>query len=72
MADKKIIAVTGATGSQGGGLVRAILADPNGGFAARAITRDTGKDKAKAMSAAGASMPIGSGRPCSKTPGTRK
>ena len=37
MADKKIIAVTGATGSQGGGLVRAILGDPNGGFAARAI-----------------------------------
>jgi uncharacterized protein YbjT (DUF2867 family) len=40
MADKKIIAVLGATGSQGGSLVRAILSDPNGGFAARAITRD--------------------------------
>jgi uncharacterized protein YbjT (DUF2867 family) len=59
MADKKIIAVTGATGSQGGGLVRAILADPNGGFAARAITRDTGKDKAKALSAAGAEVVSG-------------
>ena len=35
MADKKIIAVIGSTGSQGGGLVRAILSDPNGGFAAR-------------------------------------
>jgi uncharacterized protein YbjT (DUF2867 family) len=56
MADKKIIAVTGATGSQGGGLVRAILADPNGGFAARAITRDTNKDKAKALAAAGAEV----------------
>jgi len=56
MADKKIIAVVGSTGSQGGGLVRAILADPNGGFAARAITRDTNKDKAKALAAAGAEV----------------
>lgn len=30
MADKKIIAVTGATGAQGGGLARAILDDPSG------------------------------------------
>ena len=28
MSDKKTIAVIGATGAQGGGLVRAILADP--------------------------------------------
>ena len=28
MTEKKIIAVVGATGAQGGGLVRAILADP--------------------------------------------
>ena len=40
MADKKIIAVVGATGAQGGGLARAILEDPDGGFAFRAITRD--------------------------------
>ena len=33
---KKTIAVVGATGAQGGGLVRAILADPSGGYAARA------------------------------------
>ena len=33
MDDKKVIAVVGATGAQGGGLARAILADPNGGFA---------------------------------------
>ena len=59
MADKKIIAVTGATGSQGGGLVRAILADAAGGFAARAITRDPGKDKAKALAAAGAEVVAG-------------
>jgi uncharacterized protein YbjT (DUF2867 family) len=56
MADKKIIAVLGATGAQGGGLARAILADPNGGFAVRAITRDTSKDKAKALAAAGAEV----------------
>ena len=56
MADKKIIAVVGSTGSQGGGLVRAILADPSGGFAARAITRDPNKDKAKALAAKGAEV----------------
>ena len=56
MADKKIIAVTGATGTQGGGLVRAILADPNSGFAVRAITRDPNKDSAKALAAAGAEV----------------
>jgi len=51
--NKKIIAVTGATGAQGGGLVRAILADPAGDFAARAITRNADSDKAKALRAAG-------------------
>jgi uncharacterized protein YbjT (DUF2867 family) len=56
MADKKIIAVVGSTGTQGGGLVRAILADPGGGFSARAITRDPSKDKAKALQAAGAEV----------------
>src|SRR5262245_28394201 len=56
MSDKKIIAVIGATGTQGGGLARAILADPNGGFAVRAITRDVNKDKAKALAAAGAEV----------------
>ncbi|NNE10133.1 MAG: NmrA/HSCARG family protein [Gemmatimonadetes bacterium] len=53
---KKIIAVVGATGAQGGGLVRAILSDADGGFAARAITRDTGSDKAKALAKAGAEV----------------
>jgi uncharacterized protein YbjT (DUF2867 family) len=56
MADKKIIAVLGATGSQGGGLVRAILSDPNGGFAARALTRDVNSDKAKELAKAGAEV----------------
>jgi uncharacterized protein YbjT (DUF2867 family) len=56
VADKKIIAVLGATGAQGGGLVRAILADPNGGFAARAITRDVNSDKAKELAKLGAEV----------------
>jgi uncharacterized protein YbjT (DUF2867 family) len=56
MADKKIIAVVGATGAQGGGLVRAILADPNGGFSARAITRNVSSDKAQALARAGAEV----------------
>lgn len=56
MADKKIIAVVGATGAQGGGLVRAILADKNGQFAARALTRDPGSEKARALGAAGAEV----------------
>ena len=56
MAEKKIIAVLGATGAQGGGLVRAILADPNGGFAVRALTRDANSDKAKALAQQGAEV----------------
>ena len=40
MTEKKLIAVVGATGSQGGGLVRAILADSDGEFAVRALTRN--------------------------------
>jgi len=56
MADKKIIAVVGATGAQGGGLVRAILSDPAGGFAARALTRDPGSDKAKELAKLGAEV----------------
>ena len=56
MADKKIIAVVGATGAQGGGLVRAILDDAAGGFAARAITRDVNSEKARALARAGAEV----------------
>ncbi len=53
MPDKKIIAVFGATGAQGGGLARAIAADKSGPFAARAITRNPGSDKARALAALG-------------------
>lgn len=54
--DKKIIAVLGATGAQGGGLVRAILADPAGGFAVRALTRDPNAPKARELAALGAEV----------------
>ena len=54
MSDKKVIAVVGSTGAQGGGLARAILAD--GEFAARALTRDPSKEQAQALAAAGAEV----------------
>jgi uncharacterized protein YbjT (DUF2867 family) len=56
MPDKKIIAVVGATGAQGGGLARAVLADPDGGFAVRALTRDPSKDTAVALADRGAEV----------------
>lgn len=56
MADKKIIAVLGATGAQGGGLVRAILADKSSKFTVRALTRDVNSDKAKAIANMGAEV----------------
>ena len=49
---KKIIAVVGATGAQGGGLARAILADTSGGFAAARGHAQAESDKAKALAAA--------------------
>ena len=56
MAEKKIIVVLGATGAQGGGLVRAIMSDPTSGFRVRAITRDVNSDKAKALAKLGAEV----------------
>jgi uncharacterized protein YbjT (DUF2867 family) len=59
MSDKKIIAVFGATGAQGGGLARAIAADHNGPFAARAITRHPNSEKAQALAALGVDIVAG-------------
>lgn len=56
MPEKKIIAVVGATGAQGGGLARAILSDASSGFAARALTRDANSDKARALAKRGAEV----------------
>jgi uncharacterized protein YbjT (DUF2867 family) len=56
MDTKKIIAVVGATGAQGGGLVRAILSDPDREFHVRAITRDINSVKAKELVKMGAEV----------------
>lgn len=56
MERKKIIAVVGATGAQGGGLVRAIISDKNNDFTVRALTRDANSDKAKALADLGAEV----------------
>ena len=56
MPTNKIIAVIGATGAQGGGLVRAILADRTGGFGARAITRKANGEKAAELRKLGAEV----------------
>ena len=56
MAERKVIVVTGATGAQGGGLARAILAEPEAGFTVRALTRDADSEAARALAAAGAEI----------------
>jgi len=57
---RPVIAVIGATGAQGGGLVRAILADPERRFTARAITRKPDAPAARALAALGAEVVHGS------------
>jgi len=54
--EKKIIAVMGATGAQGGGVCRAILKDVGGGYKVRALTRNAGSDKARALKKLGAEV----------------
>jgi len=56
MAERRIVAVVGSTGAQGGGLARAILADPNGGFTARALTRKPDGEAARALAQKGAQV----------------
>ena len=51
--NNKIIAVTGATGQQGGAVARKLLAD---GWKVRALTRDLSKPAARALAEAGAEL----------------
>lgn len=59
MSTKKLITVFGATGAQGGGLVRAIATDPQSEFSVRAVTREPNSDKAKALASLGAEVVYG-------------
>ncbi|GGN09130.1 nucleotide-diphosphate-sugar epimerase [Lentzea pudingi] len=54
MSEKKIIAVVGATGEQGGAVARALLAD--GEFAVRALARNPESAAAKKLAALGAEV----------------
>jgi len=54
MSGKKVVAVVGATGSQGGSVARALLAD--GTFAVRALVRDPSSDKAQQLAKEGAEV----------------
>lgn len=53
---RPILTVFGATGSQGGGLARAVLADPQQRFALRAVTRKPDGEPAQALARAGAEV----------------
>jgi uncharacterized protein YbjT (DUF2867 family) len=52
----RVITVCGATGAQGGGLARALLADPASGFTVRAVTRKPDSDAGRALAKAGAEV----------------
>lgn len=56
MPEKQIIAVVGATGTQGGGLARALLSDASGAFGVRALTRNVDSERARALAAQGAEV----------------
>jgi uncharacterized protein YbjT (DUF2867 family) len=56
MTSKPIIAVVGATGAQGGSLVRSLLADPSRRFAVRAITRNRRSEAAQELARLGAEV----------------
>ncbi len=53
MAEEKTIAVVGATGFQGGSLVRAILGNGEGPYRVRALTRKPDSDRARELASRG-------------------
>jgi len=55
MSDKKVLVVFGATGTQGGSVVKSILGDPKtaAAYSIRAITRDPSKPAAQKLAEAG-------------------
>jgi uncharacterized protein YbjT (DUF2867 family) len=55
---KQTIVVFGATGKQGGSVVKSLLKDPKTAskFHVKAVTRDTSKDSAKALTSLGAEV----------------
>ncbi len=55
-AAKRLLVVTGATGTQGGGLVRALLNDPKRTFTVRAVTRNPESPKALQLKRVGAEV----------------
>jgi uncharacterized protein YbjT (DUF2867 family) len=56
MKSTRIIAVVGATGTQGGSVARAILNNHDGDFALRALTRKPSSPRAEALARAGAEV----------------
>ena len=56
MTSRRIIAVVGATGSQGGSVARAILCNPGDAFSVRALTRRPSSERAQALARLGADV----------------
>ena len=58
MSSKKVLVVFGATGGQGGSVIRSVLADPKAAsqFIMRGVTRDKSKSSAQALAAKGVEM----------------
>ncbi len=56
MSTQRFIAITGATGAQGGGLARTLLQDPRSSFRVRALTRAPSSDAARRLARQGATI----------------